>query len=34
MDTIKPAVPAIHIVPGLFRCTSADPEGAAQARTF
>ena len=34
LDTVKPTATTVWIVPGPFRCTSVDPEGAAQARTF
>ena len=34
LDTVKPTSPAVKIVPGPFRRSSVDPEGAAQARTF
>ena len=34
LDTVKPTATAVWIVPVPFRCTSVDPEGAAQARMF
>ena len=34
LDTVKQTAPAVYIVQGPFRCTSVDPEGAAQARMF
>ena len=34
IDTVKPKATAVWIIPGPFSCTSVDPEGAAQARTF
>ena len=36
LDTVKPTAPAVpfRFNPGPFRCSSVDPEGPAQARTF
>ena len=34
LDTVKPTATTVWIVLGPFRCTSVDPEGGAQARTF
>ena len=34
MDTVKPTATAVQIAPSPFRCTSVDPEGTTQARTF
>ena len=34
LNTVKQTAPDVYIVPDPFRCTSVDPEAAAQARTF
>ena len=34
LDIVKPTSPAVYNVPDPFCCTSVDPEGAAQSRTF
>ena len=34
LNTVRPTATAVWIVPGMFRCTSVDPEGTAQGRTL